>query len=127
MFDQTGLLKNTMGSEGRGEFICLQGISIKGDVLYIADSGNNCIQKLTSRGEFLLKFGQKGSGQGQFDGPLAVIVDSNNRLIVSDHRNHRIQIFNEDGSWLLTIDGKVSGNHCFFMPTGSCLRPSRKH
>ena len=33
---------------------------------------------------FLHKFGQKGSGQGQLDFHMAVIVDSNNRLIISD-------------------------------------------
>ena len=125
VFDQTGHLKNTIGSEGSGDgqFRKPRGISIKGDVLYIADSGNHRIQKLTSGGEFLHKFGQKGSGQGQFDGPSAVIADSNNRLIVSDHRNHRIQIFNEDGSWLLTIDGKASGNHSVRYPCGLALDP----
>ena len=82
-------------------------------MLYVADTNNHRVQKLTSSGKFLHKFGQHGSGQGQFNFPIAVIIDSRNKLIVSDCSNHRIQIFNENGGWLLTIDGKGSGNHSF--------------
>ncbi|KAL5496843.1 hypothetical protein EMCRGX_G013208 [Ephydatia muelleri] len=125
VFDQTGQLKNTIGSSGSGDgqfsFPC--GISIKGDVLYVADTGNHRVQKLTSSGKFLHKFGQQGSGQGQFNSPVAVIIDSNNKLIVSDYSNYRIQIFNENGGWLLTIDGNGSGNHSFQSPWGLDLDP----
>ena len=125
VFDQTGQLKNTIGSSGSGDgqFFYPCGISIKGDVLYVADSGNHRVQKLTSSGKFLHKFGQQGSGQGQFRWPVGVIIDSNNKLIVSDHNNHRIQIFNENGGWLLTIDDNGSGNHSFQSPRGLALDP----
>ena len=123
VFDQTGQLKNTIGNEGEGDgqFSNPRGIFIKGDVLYVADVENHRIQKLTTRGEFLHKFGQKGSGQGQFDNPCAVIVDSNNRLIVADTYNHRIQLFNEDGGWLLAID--VNGDDYFELPFHLALDP----
>ena len=125
VFDQTGHLKNTIGSSGSGDgqFSSPWDISIKGDVLFVADSDNHRVQKLTSSGKFLHKFGQHGSGQGQFSWPRAVIIDSNNKLIVSDLYNHRIQIFNENGGWLLTIDGKGSGNHSFQYPSGLALDP----
>ena len=124
MFDQTGQLKNTIGRSGNddGQFSSPRGISIKGEVLYVADSNNHRVQKLTSSGKFLHKFGQKGLGQGEFNWPWAVIIDFNNNLIVSDCENNRIQIFNENGSWLLTIDGKCSGNHIMF-PCGLALDP----
>ena len=125
VFDQTGQLKNTIGSRGSGDgqFNSPFGISIKGDMLYVADYGNHRVQKLTSSGKFLHKFGQRGSGQGQFIGPVAVIIDFNNKLIVSDFSNDTIQIFNENGGWLLTIDGKGSGNHSFQYPCGLALDP----
>ena len=125
VFDQTGQLKNTIGSSGSGDgqVSCPSGISIKGDVLYVADAYNHRVQKLTSSGKFLYKFGQKGLGQGQFNWPIAVIIDSNNKLIISDRHNYRIQIFNENGGWLLTIDGKGSGNHSFQHPCGLALDP----
>eukprot|EP00731_Ephydatia_muelleri_P034024 Em0045g9a len=125
VFDQTGQLKNTIGSSGSGDgqFSSPHGISIKGDVLYVADGGSDRVQKLTSSGKFLQKLVQQGSGQGQFNFPVAVIIDSNNKLIVSDYSNHRIQIFNENGGWLLTIDGTGSGNHSFQYPWGLALDP----
>ena len=124
VFDQTGQLKNTLGSSGSGDgqFSYPSGISIKGDVLYVADYTHR-VQKLTSSGNLFHKFGQQGSGLGQFNCPVAVIIDSNNKLIVSDHNNHRILIFNEDGGWLLTIDGKGSGNRSFEYPWGLALDP----
>ena len=125
VFDQTGQLKNTIGSSGSGDgqFSYPYGISIKRDVLYVADSSNHRVQKLTSSGKFLHKFGQYGSGQGQFSTPLTVIIDCNNKLIVSDYKNNRIQIFNENGGWLLTIDGNGSGIHSFQYPWGLALDP----
>ena len=123
VFDQKGQLKNTIGSggSGDGQFSNPCGIFIKGDVLYVAESGNHRIQKLTNRGEFLHTFGQKGSGQGQFDGPRAIIVDSNNRLIVADSNNNRIQILNKDGGWLLSIG--LDGDDDFEEPFDLALDP----
>ena len=95
-------------------------ISIMGDVLFVADSGNHHVQKLTSTGKFLHMFGQQGTGLGQFYWPRAVIIDSNNKLIVSDHR---IQMFKKNGCWLLTIDGEGSGNHSFQSQWGLALDP----
>ena len=63
-----GHQKKTIGSggSGDGQFIQPRGIFIKGDVIYIAECGNNHVQKLTTGGQFLQKFGQKESAQGQF-------------------------------------------------------------
>ena len=120
VFDLAGQLMNTIGSggDGDGQFDMPYGIFIKGDALHVADYSNHRIQRLTSEGEFLHKFGQKGPGHGQFNGPTGVIADSNNRLIVADRGNHRIQIFNEVGGWLLTIDP-----HYIQHPWGLALDP----
>ena len=125
VLDQKGQLMNTIGSggSGDGQFSAPLGITIKGDVMYVADFYNHRVQMLTSSGKFLHKFVQKGSGHGQFNGPAAVIVDSSNRLIFSDENNHRIQIYNENGGWLMTIDGNGSGNHCFQKPEELALDP----
>eukprot|EP00731_Ephydatia_muelleri_P036639 Em0296g1a len=66
-----GQQKNTIGSSGSGDgqFSYPSGISIKGEVFYVADTDNQRVQKLTSSGKFLHKFGKEGSGQGQFNGP----------------------------------------------------------
>ena len=117
VFDQTGQLKNTIGSCGcgDGQFLFIYGISIKEDVLYVADEGNHRVQKLTSSGKFLT--------QQLNNWPGAVIIDSNNKLIISDRMSHDIHIYNRKGGWLLTIDGKVSGNQSFQSPWGLALDP----
>ena len=43
-------------------------------------------------GTFVGKFGTKG-GMGEFQCPFSVAVLSNNQIVVSDHNNHRVQIF----------------------------------
>ena len=125
VFDQGGHLKNTIGSfgSGDGQFSGPRSISIIGEVMYIADCLNHRIQKLTTGGKYLHKFGKEGSGQGQFKHPRGVVVDSKNRVIVSDRDNNRVQVFSQDGDWLLTIDGTGSGDNCFQSPWGLSLDP----
>ena len=115
VFDQGGHEKRTIGSGGwgDGQFSGPCGISIKGDVMYVAEYGNHRIQKLTTEGQFLKKFGLHGSGQGQFNGPASVIVEQRDRMIVADSNNHRVVILDQNGSWLLTINGNVSGAQGF--------------
>eukprot|EP00731_Ephydatia_muelleri_P009372 Em0004g1710a len=74
--------KRTIGSGGYrdGQFHCPYILFIKGDVMYVVDQDNHRIQKLTTGGQFLQKFGQQGSGQGQFNHPASVIVDQRDRL-----------------------------------------------
>ena len=38
-----------------------------------------------------------------FNGPIAVIVDQRDRLIVADHLNHRVVLLDQASTWLLTI------------------------
>ena len=123
VFDQGGHLKNTIGGEGSGDgqFDGPYSISIIGEVMYIAEFGNHRIQKLTTGGKFLHKFGKKGSGQRQFRCLRGVVVDSKNRVIVSDRGNNKVQVFSQDGDWLLTIVG--TGNNSFNSPWGLSLDP----
>jgi tripartite motif-containing protein 2/3 len=49
-------------------------------------------QVFNQEGEFLLKFGSNGEGNGQFNAPTGVAVDSNGNIIVADWGNSRIQV-----------------------------------
>ena len=125
VFDQGGQLKNTIGSKGSGDgqFNGPFSISIIEEVMYIADSNNHRIQKLTTGGKFLHKFGEEGLGQGQLRHPNGVVVDSKNRVIVSDLCNYRVEVFSQDGDWLLTIGVSGSGDNCFQSPSDLSLDP----
>ena len=43
-------------------------------------------------GELLLKFGSNGEGNGQFNAPTGVAVDTHGNIIVADWGNSRIQV-----------------------------------
>jgi DNA-binding beta-propeller fold protein YncE len=57
--------------------------------------------KFSSDGQVLASWGSKGNGDGQFDDPTSVAVDTrNNKVYVADPINRRIQIFDSDGKFL---------------------------
>ena len=48
---------------------------------------------LKLNGEFVAKFGTRGSELGDIDGIASIAVLSDGRIVVSDADNYRIQIF----------------------------------
>uniref|UniRef100_A0A3P9IBI7 E3 ubiquitin-protein ligase TRIM71 n=1 Tax=Oryzias latipes TaxID=8090 RepID=A0A3P9IBI7_ORYLA len=68
--------------------------------IIVADKDNHRVQVFTFEGQFLLKFGEKGTKNGQFNYPWDVAVNSEGKILVSDTRNHRVQLFAPDGSFL---------------------------
>lgn len=61
--------------------------------IFVADFFNNRIQKFTPKGVFLVAFGEKGAGPGQFDRPIDMAVDESGNIYVVDFGNNRIQKF----------------------------------
>jgi len=61
--------------------------------IFVADFYNHRIQEFTSDGQFVRAFGEKGSGEGQFDRPVDLAFDREGRLYVVDFGNDRIQVF----------------------------------
>jgi sugar lactone lactonase YvrE len=58
------------------------------------------IVKFSKDGKIIKRWGQKGTGPGEFDGPHALAMDSQGRLFVGDRNNNRIQIFDQQGKYL---------------------------
>jgi DNA-binding beta-propeller fold protein YncE len=61
--------------------------------VYVADTGNNRIQKFRNDGTFVAAWGARGGGAGQFLEPSAIAFDSKGNIYVTDKGNHRVQIF----------------------------------
>ncbi|KFW78997.1 E3 ubiquitin-protein ligase TRIM71, partial [Phalacrocorax carbo] len=68
--------------------------------IVVADKDNHRIQIFTFEGQFILKFGEKGTKNGQFNYPWDVAVNTEGKILVSDTRNHRVQLFGPDGVFL---------------------------
>jgi DNA-binding beta-propeller fold protein YncE len=114
---------------GDGEFDRPRGIAVdsNGNV-YVADSGNNRIQKFNSTGIFLDKWGERGNGEGQFINPIHIAIDSNNDIYVTEDLTGiisprplrtRIQKFTRTGVFIKQW-GELAGTGDgeFFQPRG---------
>jgi len=68
---------------------------------------------------FLLKWGRKGSVDGQFDHPWGVAVDNRGNVYVAEEFNSRIQKFDGQGNFLLKWGGfRTVENGKFYNPCG---------
>lgn len=71
-----------------------------GDI-YVADGyGNSAVHCFSGQGEWKRTWGRPGSGPGEFTTPHAVWVGDDDRVLVADRENNRVQIFNLDGEYL---------------------------
>ena len=61
--------------------------------VYVADQGNNRVQKFGGNGNFITKWGYNGTADGLFSSPIGLSVDSSGNVYVSDTDNNRIQVF----------------------------------
>ena len=69
--------------------------------VYLADTGNNRIQKFQSTGAFISEWGSEGYEDDQFNSPMAVAIDdANSRVNVADMLNNQIKVFNTVGQFV---------------------------
>ena len=62
---------------------------------------------------FVKAWGQEGSGNGEFEFPIGIAIHEQT-IFVTDHYNHRVQIFNKQGNFLAKFGvqpGKFSAPH----------------
>lgn len=81
-------------------------VAANGDI-YIADGyGQSWIHRYTPAGEYVDSFGGKGSALGQLQCPHGLKIDSRNgeeRLLVADRVNVRLQYFTLEGSCIAAV------------------------
>jgi len=136
----TGTGISELGSSG--QFNQPTGVAVdSANNVYVADQLNHRIQKFDSNGNFLrmwgfgvstgaatfeictgtCQVGVSGSGDGQFDRPFDVAVDSANNVYVMDSRNARVQKFDSNGNFQRMWGFGVStGAATFEICTSSC-------
>jgi len=84
----------------------------------VSDDNYSCVHIFDSHNQLIRKFGQKGTGNGQFQNPRGLSFDVNNHLYVSEWSNHRIQKFDVNGTHLLKFGYSGSGNGQLSTPVG---------
>jgi peptidylamidoglycolate lyase len=115
-FSRTGRLLLTLGERGvpgndPTHFNRPTKVAVAADgSFYVADGyGNSRVVKFSRDGAFLLQWGTKGTGPGQFDLPHGIALDRHGRVYVADRGNARIQIFDEAGKYLSEWKGEGFG------------------
>lgn len=112
-FSPTGELLMRLGTDGGARE---PGFLFQPNAVYVAPNGdifvceghasgveaNARVLKFDRTGRFIMSWGRKGTGVGEFDQPHALAMDSKGRLFVADRGNNRLQIYSQDGKLLDT-------------------------
>ena len=61
---------------------------------------NSRVIKFNRDGEYITHWGEKGTGDGEFNLVHDVVRDARGRLYVADRTNQRVQIFDASGKFL---------------------------
>ncbi len=96
------------------------GIAATASYVYVADSGNNRIERFNLEGGEAMAWGTKGSEPGQLHYPRGVAANGS-EVVVSDDDNHRIQVFNAEGAYVASAGSEGSGPGQFGFPYGVAL------
>jgi DNA-binding beta-propeller fold protein YncE len=119
-------------SEGQEEYVFVRswpsdgtglgypkGVAVDGSGnVYVADTFNYRVQKFTSEGVFLTKWGRLGSDERNLDSPGSIAVDGSGNVYVTDTNNDRIQKFSSRGSFLTNWGTEGSDDGQFDYPCG---------
>jgi tripartite motif-containing protein 71 len=96
------------------------GIAVAGSYVYVADSGNNRIERFDLGGGEAMEWGTKGTGLGQFTYPRGVAANES-EVIVSDDDNSRIEKFDPAGAFQGAVGTHGTGAGQFGFPYGVTL------
>lgn len=127
VFDPAGNSLRSWGGFGAqaGLFNEPWGIAVDESFVYVADTWNHRVQKFTLEGEFVTTIGQSGTvtdlgdnSDGFFFGPRDIVLLPDNRLMVTDTGNHRLQIFDRVGSFIQIVGQQGSFLGQFNEPVG---------
>jgi len=76
------------------------GLSPSGETFVSDGYGQYRVHRFAPDGGLLRSWGEKGDRPGQFALPHSLVVDRRGRVLVADRENHRVQIFDGDGTFL---------------------------
>ena len=132
IFSPDGAFLERWGTSGtgNGQFALNDGVDSYGAAafdragnLYVADTGNDRIQKFGPDRSFILSWGGKGHAEGQFLWPDNLAIDERGQVYVLDTDRDDIQVFDANGAYRRTIGsyGAADGHFMFFLGGGLTL------
>ena len=73
----------------------------------------------------VLSFGNYGWDEGMFKNPCGVAVSDGDEIVVADNQNHRVQVFESNGTFLRSFGHKGENAGEFKNPTGIAINKDR--
>ncbi|XP_066298942.1 tripartite motif-containing protein 3-like [Branchiostoma lanceolatum] len=116
VFKPDGTLVRTVGQQQgmkRPWYITVDG---EGNIL-VSDLCDHCVYVYNEDGQFLLKFGGEGSGEGQLLHPFGICTDRAGNIIVIDRRKSRVEMFDKTGRFLKHVTTGVKEPQAVAMAT----------
>ena len=106
-FDTDGSVLLRLGARGFGGTLpntfdgpADSAVAANGDIFVADGHWNNRIVKFSKEGRYLMEWGSKGTGPGELNMPHTIVIDRRGRVLVGDRSNHRIQIFDQQGTYI---------------------------
>jgi len=97
------VIGNNKGNKN-GQFDGPRGLVFSGNkMLHIVDGGNYRVQVFQQDDKFAFTFGSRGSNPGQFQWPVRIAIDTDNKVLVSDYDDNHISLFSRTGSFISRI------------------------
>lgn len=84
-------------------------IDEKGQRMLVLDTRQHKVFVFDMQGNLMSSFGSRGSGDGEFNFPVAITLNHQGEIIVADAMNARIQIFDKDGKFLRKFGSRGDG------------------
>ncbi|XP_003390109.1 PREDICTED: E3 ubiquitin-protein ligase TRIM71-like [Amphimedon queenslandica] len=106
VFSEDGTAVRRIGFKGNsdGQFQQPWGLLVVGDRLYVSDDILHRVQYFSATtGQYIGQFGSRGNGNGQFSSPRGVSINGKGNILVADSNNKRVQVFEEDGTFVQVI------------------------
>lgn len=100
-------------------------VSKHNDHILVSDYGNHCIKIFDNKGKFKSKFGSIGTDPDQFMHPVGLCCDVEDNVFVCDRDNHRVQMFNKTGEFLVYVIPNTCRDNMDIRPQDVALTTQR--
>lgn len=91
---------NTIGNDSTLNWPVGMAVDDALERLYVVNSKGHNISVFNLRGEYIHSIGRRGDGDGDFNFPTDVAIDSSGNIVVADSMNARVQVLDKEGRFI---------------------------